>query len=114
MRRSGGLVEKGVDVRLATDMVTNGFKNLYDVAILISGDADFSHAIQAVKDVGKHVEVAYPLKAKPAPDLLRVADVYTDLVQPTYIKIIGATATVPRTPPTSPPPPSGASAVPRP
>jgi uncharacterized LabA/DUF88 family protein len=52
-------VEKGVDVHLAVDMLSMAVKNLYDVAILISGDGDFASAIDAVKDLGKHVEVAY-------------------------------------------------------
>lgn len=52
------LVEKGVDVRLATDMVAKAHKRLYDVAILVSGDGDFADAVQEVKDVGLHVEVA--------------------------------------------------------
>jgi uncharacterized LabA/DUF88 family protein len=50
--------EKGVDVQLATDMITHAFKNNYDVAILVAGDNDFVGAIQAIKDNGKHVEVA--------------------------------------------------------
>jgi uncharacterized LabA/DUF88 family protein len=50
--------EKGVDVQLATDMITHAFKNNYDVAILVAGDNDFVGALQAVKDNGKHVEVA--------------------------------------------------------
>jgi len=50
--------EKGTDVQLATDMITHNFKNNYDVAILVAGDNDFVGALQAVKDNGKHVEVA--------------------------------------------------------
>ncbi len=50
--------EKGTDVQLATDMITHSYKNNYDVAILIAGDNDFAGAVQAVKDNGKHVEVA--------------------------------------------------------
>jgi uncharacterized LabA/DUF88 family protein len=49
--------EKGVDVQLATDMITHNFKNNYDVAILVAGDTDYAGAIQAVKDNGKHVEI---------------------------------------------------------
>jgi len=58
-KRGNTWVEKGVDVRLAVDMLSMGVKNLYDVAVLISGDGDFASAIDAVKDLGKHVEVAY-------------------------------------------------------
>ncbi len=50
--------EKGIDIQLATDMITHSFKDNYDVAILVAGDNDYVGAIQAVKDNGKHVEVA--------------------------------------------------------
>jgi uncharacterized LabA/DUF88 family protein len=50
--------EKGTDVQLATDMITHNFKNNYDEAILVAGDSDYVGAVQAVKDNGKHVEVA--------------------------------------------------------
>jgi len=50
--------EKGTDVQLAVDMITHSFKNNYDVAILVAGDNDFVSAVQAVKDNGKHIEVA--------------------------------------------------------
>ena len=39
-------------------MVVHAFRNSYDTAILVSGDTDYSAALQAVKDHGKHVEVA--------------------------------------------------------
>jgi uncharacterized LabA/DUF88 family protein len=51
-------IEKGVDVKLSTDMVVHAFRNSYDTAILVSGDTDYSPALQAVKDQGKHVESA--------------------------------------------------------
>ena len=44
--------EKGVDVQLATDMLTHAFKNNYDSAILVAGDNDFVGALQAIKDNG--------------------------------------------------------------
>ena len=50
--------EKGVDIRLGTDMLVHGFARNYDVAILVSGDTDFADAVQAIKDRGLHVEVA--------------------------------------------------------
>jgi len=51
-------IEKGVDVKLATDMLVHAFRNNYDTAVLVSADTDYSAALQAVKDHGKHVEVA--------------------------------------------------------
>lgn len=69
-----GMVEKGVDVMLATDMLAFGFDGLYDTAILVSGDGDFAHAVQAVKNKGRHLEVAY-FESNVSRDLLELADV---------------------------------------
>jgi len=66
-------VEKGIDVMLATDLLYFAWNDFYDVAILVSGDADFAYAIQAVKNKGKHVEVAY-FESGVSRDLLEVAD----------------------------------------
>lgn len=66
--------EKGVDVQLATDMLTHSFKNNYDVAILVAGDNDFVGALQSVKDNGKHVEVALFGKESTSQRLRTVAD----------------------------------------
>ena len=45
--------EKAVDVHLATDLLR--LKDIYDAAIIVSGDQDYVPAVQAVKDFGKHV-----------------------------------------------------------
>ena len=66
--------EKGTDVQLATDMITHGFKNNYDVAILVAGDNDFVGALQAIKDNGKHVEIALFGKEGTSRQLRTVAD----------------------------------------
>jgi uncharacterized LabA/DUF88 family protein len=66
--------EKGVDILLATDMITHGYKNNYDVAILVAGDNDFVGAIQAVKDNGKNLEVALFGKEQTSMQLRKVAD----------------------------------------
>lgn len=50
--------EKGIDIKMATDMLIHAFRGNYEIAVLVSGDNDFVDAIQAVKDLGKHVEVA--------------------------------------------------------
>ncbi len=66
--------EKGVDVQLATDILTHSFKNNYDTAILVAGDNDYVGALQAVKDDGKHVEVALFGKERSSHQLRDVAD----------------------------------------
>ena len=57
VRRGGTMVEKGVDVKLAVDMLN--FSNIYDTAILVTGDGDFDLVIYGAKNMGKHVENAY-------------------------------------------------------
>src|SRR4030042_453256 len=66
-------VEKGIDVMLATDLLYFAWNGFYDVAVLVSGDADFAYALQAVKNMGKHVEVAY-FEGGISKDLLNIAD----------------------------------------
>ncbi len=56
--RGATTVQKGVDIMIATDLLRFAWDDLYDVAVLVSGDGDFSYAVQAVKDMGKHVEIA--------------------------------------------------------
>jgi len=62
--RGAVFVEKGVDVGIAVDMLSMGFRNLYDTAILVSSDGDFAHAIHEVQELGKHVEVAHFARAR--------------------------------------------------
>ncbi len=45
--------EKAVDVKLASDMIT--LKDIYDVAVIVSGDQDYVPAVEVVKDAGKQV-----------------------------------------------------------
>ncbi len=66
-------VEKGVDIMLATDLLNFAWNDFYDVALLVSGDSDFAYALQSVKNMGKHVEVAY-FESGVSKDLLNVAD----------------------------------------
>lgn len=67
-------VEKGVDVALVTKMLSFAFKNVYDVAILVSGDADYIGAIEEIRNIGKRVEIV-AFKGALAPGLRKIADV---------------------------------------
>jgi uncharacterized LabA/DUF88 family protein len=71
--------EKGVDVQLATDLLTHSFKRNYDTAILVAGDNDYVGALQAVKDNGNHVEVALFGKERTSHGLRDVADRIIDM-----------------------------------
>jgi len=46
---------KGVDIALTKDMLSNAFLNNYDVAVVITGDADYRPVIDEVKRLGKTV-----------------------------------------------------------
>ena len=48
---------KGEDILLACDMVKGAYLDHFDVAVLISGDGDFTPAVQQVLDAGKQVIV---------------------------------------------------------
>jgi len=58
-RREQGLKEKGIDVKIAVDMVSMAYRDQYDVAVLVSSDGDYVELVHAVKDAGKHVINAY-------------------------------------------------------
>jgi uncharacterized LabA/DUF88 family protein len=47
--------EKGVDVRIATDIVKGALKNEYQFFYVISSDSDILPAIEAAMSVGKKV-----------------------------------------------------------
>jgi uncharacterized LabA/DUF88 family protein len=51
--------QKEVDVSIATELVTGALRDMYDVAILVSGDRDFVPAVERVRSEGKRVEVAF-------------------------------------------------------
>lgn len=78
VRRGGHWTEKGVDMRLGIDLLNHAAKDLYDTAIVVSGDGDFEHAIQAVKDLGKHVGVAC-FRSSRSDALLKVSDFLQEL-----------------------------------
>ncbi len=43
--------EKGSDVNLAAHLLHDGFKGLYDVAVLITNDSDLAEPVRMVKQV---------------------------------------------------------------
>jgi len=49
--------EKGVDVALATKMLTLAINKAFDTAILVSGDKDYLDTVRTVKNLGLRVEV---------------------------------------------------------
>ena len=56
MKNDGVYHEKGVDVKIATDLLVGAYENLYDDAIVISSDTDLLPAMQKVKEKKKMAE----------------------------------------------------------
>jgi len=52
----GSFHEKGVDVKMAVDLLVGAYDNIWDTAILISSDSDLNPAIKKVRHLGKNVE----------------------------------------------------------
>ena len=53
--------EKGSDVNLAVHMITDGYKGLYDSAVMVTNDSDLVEAIRIVKnELGKSVGILNP------------------------------------------------------
>jgi len=50
---------KGDDTRLVSDLVGEAYENLYDTAIIVSGDEDFMSPIERIRKLGKRIENAY-------------------------------------------------------
>lgn len=71
--------EKGSDVNLAVAMVHDGYCNLYDCAIVISGDSDLLASVRIVKnELRKVVGVLNP-QQRPCRVLLKEATFYQHL-----------------------------------
>lgn len=65
--------EKGSDVNLATQMVSDAYENAFDCAVLITNDSDLRKPIALVKNrLGKPVGVLNPRK-RPANVLMKTA-----------------------------------------
>ena len=70
--------QKGVDVQIAVDMLTGAFSSIFDIAVLVAGDADFVPVVEEVKRKGVMVVIAAANRSL-SNDLRRVADRCTEL-----------------------------------
>ena len=50
---------KGDDVHLTVDLISGAYEDIFDTAIIVSGDEDFIPALKKVQELGKKVENAY-------------------------------------------------------
>ncbi len=74
-RKDGNFVfdVKGDDVHLAVDLVSGAYEDLYDTAIIVSGDEDFIPAIKKAQKLGKKVVNAY-FKSSSSASLKKTCD----------------------------------------
>ena len=74
-RKNGNYVfdVKGDDVHLAVDLVSGAYENLYDFAIIVSGDEDFVPAIKKAQKLGKKIINAY-FKSSSSASLKKTCD----------------------------------------
>lgn len=73
-----GVFQKGVDVQLAVDLVSNAYLNNYDVAVLFSGDIDLYESVRLVKSLGKQV-IIFSNDDLVSEGMVTISDFYKDI-----------------------------------
>ena len=58
-KKSKNRRSKAVDITLATDMLSHGHRDNYDVAVLFAGDGDYVPLVEEVQRLGKVVYVGF-------------------------------------------------------
>ncbi len=75
--------EKGVDTRMVADMLQLAAVHAYDTLVLMSGDADFTPAVEAIHRLGKVVYIATWGEHGLSPQLRSAAFSHLDLIKGT-------------------------------
>ncbi len=73
------LGQKGVDTRIALDLVRLAQRHAYDMGVLIAGDRDLAEPVRLAQDEGRRIVVAAPEKASVAIELKQLADEVIEL-----------------------------------
>ena len=78
LKKAKGKGEKGVDIALATQLMSDAFNDRCERAILISGDEDYAPVVREVRRGGHMVDMLF--YSGPTSDLLRVeCDQFTSI-----------------------------------
>lgn len=72
------VLQKGVDVQLAVDLVDFTQKNIYDIVVILSGDVDLLESIKIAKSMGKHV-VIFGDASVTAEEMKKYSDIFVDI-----------------------------------
>lgn len=70
--------QKGVDVQMAVDLVEFAYRDVFDVAVLLSGDVDLLESISTVKNLGKQV-IVFGDDRVTSEEIKRESDFFIDL-----------------------------------
>ena len=70
---------KGVDITLASDVLSHAFQDNYDVAFLVAGDGDYVPLVEHIKRLGKIVYLAFFLEPSLNLKLKLACDMFFDL-----------------------------------
>jgi len=52
-----GAIEKKAIINIVIDIISLVYENIYDMAVLNSGDGEFIPIVKKIKELGKNVEV---------------------------------------------------------
>ena len=81
----GEIFQKGVDVMIATDLISLAYNDAYDIAVILGGDTDLIESIRFVRKnlKKKIIVVAFYTKGEPllsnVSDLRAEADLFLNL-----------------------------------
>ncbi len=78
--KDGKIIEKGIDVRIASDIIWHGLSDNYDAFVFISGDKDLMDCLIRMKDNGKRVIVAN-FEDRISREMKKISDRYINLSQ---------------------------------
>ena len=77
---NGNIFQKGIDVRMAVDLVYHAFSNHFDSVVICSGDIDLVEAVKLVKRFGKKVIImSHPTIA--SKELIKQADYFINIAK---------------------------------
>lgn len=71
------VMQKGVDVQLAVDLVDFTHKNVFDIAVLLSGDIDLLESVKTAKSMGKHI-ILFGDASVTAEEMKKECDLFID------------------------------------
>ncbi len=70
----GEIYQKGVDVKLATDLINLAYTNSYDIALILGGDTDLVECVKLVKDTLSKVVIVVAYYTEGDPLLSNISD----------------------------------------